>query len=313
MGGSGSSVWRRINPADEVKKIREANETNADEGINTLVNDYLAKQLVHCNDRNSDEINELLDSIKDELKDIISDTINILFGGSVQKNTYVEGISDIDSLVCIDQSAADGKTPKEIKELIQQILSKKYGNENVSSGLLAVTIQVKDYEIQLLPAIRVGNGLKISSIDGQHWSNINTKSFTDILTSVNKENNGIVVPTIKLVKAIIKSLPEKQQLSGYHIESLAVNIFRKYNDTKTYKEMVKYFFKEAVNAVKSPITDKTGQSLHVDDYLGPANSTQRRIISVALDRISRKIMNLDAVRDQEFVIDSWSRLLGNDQ
>jgi hypothetical protein len=117
--------------------------------------------------------------------------------------------------------------------------------------------------------------------------------------------NGKLVPSIKIAKSIMTSLPEKHRLTGYHIESLAIEIFRNYTGPKTTKSMVSYFFEHASEHVKYPIRDTSGQSVHVDEYLGNANSLGRRTIADALGRISRRIRNADGARSLE----RWKELL----
>jgi hypothetical protein len=53
---------------------------------------------------------------------------------------------------------------------------------------------------------------------------------------------------------------------------MAIEAFKKLSGKDTSKDMLLHFCREATNLVKSPIQDKTGQSLHVDDYLGVKNS-----------------------------------------
>jgi len=57
--------------------------------------------------------------------------------------------------------------------------------------------------------------------------------------------------------------------------------------------MLKHFFLEASSSVRQPIRDRTGQSVHVDDYLGSSNSLERRIISDAFARVHRRLKNAD--------------------
>jgi hypothetical protein len=118
--------------------------------------------------------------------------------------------------------------------------------------------------------------------------------------------DGKLVPTIKLAKAIMAQLPEQQQLSGYHTESLAIDIFRNYEGPKTPKAMVAQFFEKAQERVKSPIKDSTGQSIHVDEYLGQPDSLKRRIVADALGRVARKIANADGAQS----LDMWRQILG---
>ena len=44
----------------------------------------------------------------------------------------------------------------------------------------------------------------------------------------------------------------------------------------------------------NPISDSTGQSIHVDDYLGSRSSNSRRMVSDSLSQISRRMNNADA-------------------
>ena len=60
--------------------------------------------------------------------------------------------------------------------------------------------------------------------------------------------------------------------------------------------------------VKKPIKDKTNQSIHVDDDLGPENSPQRLRVSYTLDRIGRRMRNADEVGS----IEEWESILGVD-
>lgn len=52
------------------------------------------------------------------------------------------------------------------------------------------------------------------------------ENFQMALSERNEQCGGKLVPTIKLAKAVIGSLPEKQRLTGYHVESLAIAAFR---------------------------------------------------------------------------------------
>ena len=72
-------------------------------------------------------------------------------------------------------------------------------------------------------------------------------------------------------------------------------MFESYGGPQTPKEMLKFYFETASALVKSPIGDSTGQSVHVDGYLGKENSVERRMVSDAFLRVSRRMANADAV------------------
>jgi len=182
--------------------------------------------------------------------------------------------------------------------------------EDIRVGNLAVTVIFSDgIEIQLLPAIKHGEGFKIPTGRGNDWSKIiRPDKFATRLTEVNQSNGGKVIPAIKLVKGINSQFPENQQLTSYHIESIAIEAFKSYPDSKpkTTKTMLEHFFEKASETVKSPIKDKTGQSINVDEYLGPENSVNRFQISHALDRVYRRMKNADTVGS----VEEWKSILG---
>jgi hypothetical protein len=309
MGGSGGSYFNGPgDPSDLARKLRDTEAQAYDEGYETTVNQKLAEFLKDFNDRDIAGTREILDDIKRTLGDDIGGTVDLVLGGSVSRHTYLKGLSDTDALVILEPDELGRKSPERLKDRFAEKLRKLFGADNVKVGDLAVTVTVQDKEIQLLPAMREGEGFRISSTDGRSWSNINPKGFAEKLTQANKAQDGRLVPTIKLAKALIASLPQSQQLKGYHIESLAIEAFKNYEGPKTYKTMINHFFERAAELVKSPIRDKTGQSLHVDGYLGAESSIDRRVASQALQRLHRKLTNADASKNTE----TWSDLISGE-
>jgi hypothetical protein len=309
MGGSGGlgDFLGRIDPEDFMKKIRLAEEKSTSAEFNNEINRFINDLLVKINDRPIDEIKRHLEVILDSISSKIESTIDLIFGGSVQKHTYVDGLSDIDSLAIINNTGLENKNPKEVLDYFYNILKQRLPNTAISKGKLAVTINYSDnIQIQILPCIKTETGYKIAEYDGDNWSTvIKPRKFAEKLQDVNSYNGQKVVPVIKLAKTIISNLPDKRQITGYHAESLAIEAFENYSGSKTPKEMLKHFFNESSKRILSPIKDNTGQSVHVDDYLGERNSVQRQIISDSFAQISRKMKNADATEQ----IDSWVSLL----
>jgi hypothetical protein len=73
--------------------------------------------------------------------------------------------------------------------------------------------------------------------------------------------------------------------------------------------MLPVFFERAKDFVLSPITDRSGQSIHVDEYLGPANSEERQVASLLLGRIGRRMKNASASAS----ITQWQALFGENE
>lgn len=305
MGGSGGYFSSySIDPEKLAQKTREAEDKARSEGFETEVNEFLSSELAEYNKRDVDGIKKIFESVKNDIEGDIEGTIELIYGGSISKHTYVDGLSDVDALVLIDKSELIGELPIKLQQFFADILKSRYGEDSVSIGQLAVTLTVNDKNIQFIPALRDGDKYKIGSASGNRWSRINPQKFSEALTKINKRMDGKLVPCIKLVKAIINKLPEKRRLTGYHTESLTIKIFKDYNGSKNPKEMVRYFFENAPIHVKQPIRDSSGQSIYVDEYLGDSNSVERLTVSDSLGRIARKIRNADG--DQS--LESWKEL-----
>jgi len=306
MGGSGGF----LGPSDAEslrERLRESERHDLDQNFESDVAELLGHHLAAFNSRDVDGTKQILDRIRDELSEEVEASVDLVFGGSVAKHTYVDGLSDVDALVLLKKEPGQTESPASLRTNFAEKLRSVFGRKNVEVGRLAVTLEIDGKIIQLLPAFRHGDGFRISSVDGQSWATINPKKFAERLTARNQEMAGKLVPTIKLAKAIIRALPEKRQVTGYHTEMLATRIFRDYQGPKTHKAMLRYFFENAPNHVRERMRDPTGQSQFVDDYLGPDGSVGRRVVADALGRIARKMNNADGAA----AVSRWQDLLSN--
>lgn len=309
MGGSGGGgLFSTYNPKTLQDKIRQAEESTADALFATDLDGYLMDQLANINQRDDELVNERLEEIKGQLGDTIDDAFDLRFGGSVAKHTYVDGLSDIDTLVVL-RGNNEGKEPSEIKDAVTEQLRAALPGAEVSSGKIAITIKYQDgMEVQLIPAVRAGNKVMVPSWNSDQWSKIDPLGFQRSLTKWNGECGNKLVPTIKLVKAINATLPDAHQLSGYHVESLAVASFKNYEGPRTLNKMLPYFVDQVSRRVLSPVTDSTGQSIHVDAYLGGKKNKTRLEVSHVYERIAKRINNATAAGS----ILQWNALFGND-
>jgi hypothetical protein len=307
-GSSGGGPFVGRSPEQLAKQVREAEDSTAVRVFETELNSVLGELLASANSRDVSLVQERLDDIKDELRESLEASTDLLFGGSVAKHTYVDGLSDIDSLLILNDPGLEAENPSVALARVADIVRNAApANASVGAGRLAVTIEYDDgMQIQLLPAFRFKNGLKVPSFMRDGWSHISPEAFQKALSSRNEECNGKLIPTIKLAKAVIGTLPEKQRLSGYHVESLAIATFRDYSGTKTTAGMLPVFFEKARDLVLRPIRDSSGQSVHVDGYLGDADSPQRAAASHVLGRIAKRMRNASAHMSG----DQWKAIFG---
>ena len=295
MGGSGGVFSFDRTPESLSSSIRQAEEKTSVAAFEAQLGEILGGLLATYNSRDKLLIQERLGDIKQHLEGAIEGTTDQLFGGSVAKHTYVDGLSDIDAMLIINDSELATHEPEAALDRIADILSKNLNTKKIWHGRMAVTIEYEDgMQLQLLPTIRTAQGLKVPSSRHTDWSHINPTGFQEALSRRNQECAGKLVPTIKLAKAILGSLPESQRLSGYHVESLAIAAFKGYTGPKTTTAMLPTFFERARDLVLAPIRDSTGQSIHVDEYLGYEGGSQRASVSHILSRLAKRMRNASA-------------------
>lgn len=307
MGGRGGyRLAPRLSLRELQAQVAQSKAESQRTAYKADANRLLGDLLTAFNDRDEHALGTHIDAIKDALDQEIEGTIDLVYGGSVSKHTYVDGLSDVDLLVRINDTSLEDRSPEAVRRYLAQRLRERFPNTEVTTGTLSVKIRFSDgHEIQILPALQTSSGIRILTSDGTKWSGVvRPESFARKLTDTNQSCNGRVVPTIKLFKAMQANLPEDARLSGYHVESLAIEAFDGYTGDTSYKSMLQHMTKVAIDRVKTPIKDRTGQSLHVDDNLGPRGSQARQRASAFLERILRRMDAADAsLRAKE-----WERL-----
>jgi len=307
MGGSGGGAfsWPDRNELAELKK--KAEKAASDSTFGAELSQELSQLLSKYNERDTELVTQRVNQIKTLIEKDVEGSVDTLFGGSVAKHTYVDGLSDIDTLLVLNESELAEKSPRGALNRLRSILEEKLATSaTITQGDLAITVTYSDgMEIQCLPAMRTATGLKIGSgRRNNQWSEINPEAFTDALTTVNKSSGSKLIPTIKLAKAINAGLPGEVQLSGYHIEAIAASAFASYQDELTPARMLPVFFERGAEIVLAPIRDRTGQSIHVDGYLGDAGSPQRQQVSHVFTRIAKRMRNATVGRN----LDQWKAM-----
>lgn len=312
MGGSGSrGFFRGRTPEDVKQDLRKEEERRTlDQAFETEVAERLGDLLAAANRRDAQVVKAALSEFKDALASDIEGTpdpvFDPIFGGSVRKRTYVEGISDVDALVVLRDPALQAMSPQQVLEHFENRAREQLRGWEVTRGRLSITLSKEGLELQILPAIKEDGKTHIPSARGGRWSEINPEAFFRKLTNTNDRFGGKVVPVIKLAKIINSQQPESLQLSGYHLESLAIESFKSYKGLLNPKAMLEHFFDSSRSLVLAPIKDKTGQSVHVDTYLGAANSSARKEVAAALDRTYRRMKNADVTGSKEQWLEPFS-------
>ena len=276
-GRSNYSPWRQPNQA-----------ILTDAEINGCLRDLLRVYNARDTQAVSRHVQVLSDSL--ELRD--DDVIRTLFGGSVSKHTAINGLSDIDVLAIVNDSSLSGQSPAAVIRLMAQRIRQRLPQTSVSTGDLAVTVRYSDgIEVQVLPAIRTKSGVRIADPKTNSWSDVvYPERFARKLTQVNQRNDGKVIPTVKLAKGLAAHMipSDRDNISGYHMESLVIETFRNYQGPHDLKSMFRHFTDFSSQAVMRPITDPSGQSRHVDEYMGQEGSARRQRASNSFQRMRQR-------------------------
>ena len=309
MGGSSSGFFRNIPPGGLTDWIDETYRQTISIEHDITINGTLSDLLIQYNDRDVELVQERLNEIEKAIEDTLETRVDLNFGGSIAKHTYVDGLSDVDALAILRDRELQGLTAREVLDKFADTLERELGYEvRVKEGAMAVTVVFPDdMEIQILPAIQTSTGIRIPVKGDDGWSNvIRPEAFATKLTRQNEANGGMLIPVVKLAKAALDEIPESIRPSGYHLESLAVEAFDGYNGPRTYKAMLQHLFERGGSLVLAPIKDSTGQSLNVDEDLGEPDSRARQILSGAMDRIARRMSNAD----RSGSADEWLQAIG---
>ncbi len=305
MGGGGGGGGAGSSGGEQgLERLRErAAEQVARAQFDSEVNARLDEELRNLNNRDVELVRRRLDELEEALGDEVDEIDRMLFGGSIAKHTFVDGLSDVDVLVMLKKVA--DLSPTEAREQFADALRERLRDTaEVTVGQLAVTVRYGDgLEVQLLPAIQQGEHRAISSPDGSEWVQIRPGNFARRLTELNKAQAGAAIPAIKLAKAIIAhELAEPERPTGYHLEALSVAAFANYRGPRDPKSMLTHLFGSAANDVLRPIPDVTGQSERVDAYLGAGGSAARTRVSAAFNAIAERMQ-------QSSNLDDWNGLL----
>jgi hypothetical protein len=103
-GGGGGGAFVHRSPEELRDQVRKAEEKTTIAAFEVDLSRILGELLGAYNGRDSETAQDRLGEVKLALEGSIDGTFDQLYGGSVAKHTYVDGMSDIDSLVLINET-----------------------------------------------------------------------------------------------------------------------------------------------------------------------------------------------------------------
>lgn len=256
-------------------------------------NKYCELLLPRYNRRSAQTVARRLQCLCGLLRKNGNHVVQTMLGGSIRKGTYVTGLSDVDALLIVDKSSLTNQPPAAVIRFVRKEIQRQFPNNGVRAGRFAVTVRYSDgTELQILPALRRKAGVRIADPGSTTWSRVaHPERFALKLSEINQAKNGRVTVTIKLAKAILDCFISRpsRKISGYHMESLAIDAFEEYTGSLDTRSMLIHLFGYSIEAVMAPIVDSTGQSRFVDEYLGEANSKCRKRASTYFGEMRSRV------------------------
>ena len=183
MGGSGGGYFPS-RPQELQNLIQQSQQDTKRQALEGEINEYLLSLLAVLNERNSQSTREQLDKILNVLSEAI-DAERLLFGGSVAKHTYVDGLSDVDALVILDGDKYAQKSSSQVLGALYRHLKNELSTSvytEIRKGEMAVTVTLRDgTELQLVPALKMGKTVSVPNRSGD-WITTDPKAFQKQLT-----------------------------------------------------------------------------------------------------------------------------------
>ena len=103
-------------------------------------NQYSEQRLVQYKRRNAKAVTRHLNGVCNILRNEDDHVVQTKFGGSVQKGTYVTGLSDVDVLLIVDQSSLKSKQPSTVIAHVRDTIKRRLPKNPVSEGKLVVQL-----------------------------------------------------------------------------------------------------------------------------------------------------------------------------
>ncbi len=201
MGGSGGRGYFAGRTPEEIRAdLRKEEQRTLDQAFDAEMAEAIGNLLAEANVRDTDTTAKALGDIKAALERDIEGSVDPRFGGSVRKHTFVNGISDVDTLLMLRDPALKDKSPQRVLDYFEKRIKKALPDWEISRGKLAITVTKEGHEIQMLPAIRMKDMTQIPAARGDRWSDIDPETFIQKLTSTNAQYGGKIVPVVKLAK-----------------------------------------------------------------------------------------------------------------
>ncbi len=204
---------------------------------------------VSITDRQEDNINNSLLNLEKHLKNEEGNLyiLECFTNGSWERDTIIRPLNDVDLFAVLDfeewkDEFGNRPNPQSVLTKIKNYLNKQNDyKDKVKQDRPCVTIHLSDKDFDVLPSFEIsGGGYYIPNFDLQSWTTSYPKMLTKNLDDTHKLRDYKLKQIIRVVKYWNRDFNNKT-IPSYHIEEVAINIF-KINNFTNFEEGVRKWF-----------------------------------------------------------------------
>ncbi|HLO60326.1 MAG TPA: hypothetical protein VK179_16365 [Bacteroidales bacterium] len=214
---------------------------------------------VSITDRQEENIKNSLSNLESHLKDEESNLyVNECFtNGSWERDTIIRPLNDVDLFAVLDfeewkDEYGNKPNPQSVLTKIKNYLNKQNDyKDKVKQDRPCVTIHLSDKDFDVLPSFEIlGGGYYIPNYDLESWTTSYPKMLTKDLDDTHRVRDYKLKQIIRVVKYWNRDFNTKT-IPSYHIEEIAINIFKINNFTNFEEGIRKWFNNVEYNMLSS--------------------------------------------------------------
>jgi hypothetical protein len=204
---------------------------------------------VSITDRQEENIKNSLSNLESHLKDEESNLyVNECFtNGSWERDTIIRPLNDVDLFAVLDfeewkDEYGNKPNPQSVLTRIKNYLNKQNDyKDKVKQDRPCVTVHLSDKDFDVLPSFEIsGGGYFIPNYDLQSWTSSYPKMLTKDLDDTHRLRDYKLKQIIRVVKYWNRDFNGKT-IPSYHVEEIAINIF-KINNFTNFEEGIRKWF-----------------------------------------------------------------------
>lgn len=202
------------------------------------------------------------------------------------------------------------KLLNQVKKSLSSI--KNYSKSEIKRNQEAVVLNLTSYPwvFDIVPSISVENSEFFLIPDGTgRWKRTNPRRDTDYLTSVNKKHNGLILPTIRILKYWNRRT-HKPSLSSYYFETLVLKVFDNSSVCETIPKAVRTFFSLCPNYLSFSCPDPKGFGPDLDKDVDYETKRKIKVAMAEADSVAYQALINESASRQAAAINLWKRVFG---